>query len=606
MLSIETERRLAELLYTLAENERQVENSRRLLSENSEFDPYTCFNFLDRLRLGYLTASDFRDFFLKASIYCTDSEAIAIVKQYDSNEDGRLTLTDFYQITLPSTSPALREIALARPTRLGLSYDVEYQLTRLLEKELLLQRNLEINRQTLNARYDFNFVDAFRAIDPDALYADSYRLQGFMRRNGFNLLQEDIDALFRRLDDDNDARLNYREFVGGIRAADSSLRSTLSPSRSFYSEKRSQSPSRYTSPLRRSNGFRDAGSPSRSTGFKDFSSPLRSSKGFRETASPLRRSNGFRDVTSPVRSPARARLDRTFSPSRLTGSTSPSRLGRTSSPLRRSRMGSPGLSASNLSPSRFESPNKSTGFRSYRSSASRLASNLSEFDESELVRSFKQQIDLARELEAAKFALASRPDFNLVDGFRILDEHDKGYVSVLELEDVLRSLGIICIKDEPNLLVKHYSSQNDLRLRYYDFTTMFKPKDEEIARLLLNRTPYRGTLRDPFDIFTRETIDKFKTVVRLHIENESIAESIRQKLDRRPYFNLYEAFKAVDRDQNGFITLDEFSAILTSHGFFASSKDLQSLMERYDKDRDGRVSYSEFVSEVTPKSPRKY
>lgn len=269
-------------------------------------------------------------------------------------------------------------------------------------------------------------------------------------------------------------------------------------------------------------------------------------------------------------------------------------------------MGSPGLSASNLSPTRFESPNKSTGFRSYRSSASRLASNLSEFDESELVRSFKQQIDLARELEAAKFSLASRPDFNLVDGFRILDEHDKGYISVLELEDVLRSLGIICIKDEPNLLVKHYSSQNDLRLRYYDFTTMFKPKDEEIARLLLNRTPYRGTLRDPFDIFTRETIEKFKTVVRLHIENESIAESIRQKLDRRPYFNLYEAFKAVDRDQNGFITLDEFSAILTSHGFFASSKDLQSLMERYDKDRDGRVSYSEFVSEVTPKSPRKY
>lgn len=134
MLSIETERRLAELLYTLAENERHVENSRRLLSENSEFDPYTCFNFLDRLRLGYLTASDFRDFFLKANIYCTDSEAIAIVKQYDSNEDGRLTLTDFYQITLPSTSPALREIALARPTRLGLSYDVEYQLTRLLER----------------------------------------------------------------------------------------------------------------------------------------------------------------------------------------------------------------------------------------------------------------------------------------------------------------------------------------------------------------------------------------------------------------------------------------------------------------------------------------
>lgn len=269
-------------------------------------------------------------------------------------------------------------------------------------------------------------------------------------------------------------------------------------------------------------------------------------------------------------------------------------------------MGSPNMSSNAFSPSRYESPNKDVNYRSFRSSTSRLASSLSEYDESELVRTFKQQIDLARELEAAKFSLASRPDFNLVDGFRVLDEDDKGYITVLELEGVLRSLGIICIKDEPNLLVKHYSSQNDLRLRYYDFTNMIKPKDEDIARLLLNRSPYRGSLRDPFDIFTRETINKFISVIRLHIENETIAESIRQKLDRRPRFNLYEAFRAVDKDQNGYITLDEFSAILTCHGFFASSKDLQSLMERYDRDRDGRVSYSEFVSEVTPKSPRKY
>jgi Ca2+-binding EF-hand superfamily protein len=29
-------------------------------------------------------------------------------------------------------------------------------------------------------------------------------------------------------------------------------------------------------------------------------------------------------------------------------------------------------------------------------------------------------------------------------------------------------------------------------------------------------------------------------------------------------------------------------------------------MERYDKNGDGRVSYGEFVQEVTPQSPRKH
>ena len=95
-------------------------------------------------------------------------------------------------------------------------------------------------------------------------------------------------------------------------------------------------------------------------------------------------------------------------------------------------------------------------------------------------------------------------------------------------------------------------------------------------------------------------------MTRLHLESEGVAESLRQRLSRRAYFSLHDAFQAVDRDRNGFITLDEFQGILQEHGLYVTGKDLESLMERYDKNMDGRVSYSEFLEEVTPKSPRKY
>ena len=41
-------------------------------------------------------------------------------------------------------------------------------------------------------------------------------------------------------------------------------------------------------------------------------------------------------------------------------------------------------------------------------------------------------------------------------------------------------------------------------------------------------------------------------------------------------------------------------------GVFASTKDLVAVTRRFDKDQNGKVTYTEFIDEMTPKSPTKY
>lgn len=89
-------------------------------------------------------------------------------------------------------------------------------------------------------------------------------------------------------------------------------------------------------------------------------------------------------------------------------------------------------------------------------------------------------------------------------------------------------------------------------------------------------------------------------------QNESIIENIRQKLNKRPLFDLYDAFKALDKNDKGYVTLEEFKEVLNNHGIYSSSNELMSLLQRFDKNQDGKVSYSDFVSEISPKSPTKY
>jgi Ca2+-binding EF-hand superfamily protein len=41
--------------------------------------------------------------------------------------------------------------------------------------------------------------------------------------------------------------------------------------------------------------------------------------------------------------------------------------------------------------------------------------------------------------------------------------------------------------------------------------------------------------------------------------------------------------------------------MLSEHGFFATERELNHLMHKFDRDKDLKISYSEFVDEVTPK-----
>ena len=65
----------------------------------------------------------------------------------------------------------------------------------------------------------------------------------------------------------------------------------------------------------------------------------------------------------------------------------------------------------------------------------------------------------------------------------------------------------------------------------------------------------------------------------------------------------HDAFNACDADKNGYITRDEFKKILREYGFYALDSELTWLVDRYDRNRDGRISYSEFIDEILPKSP---
>ena len=168
-------------------------------------------------------------------------------------------------------------------------------------------------------------------------------------------------------------------------------------------------------------------------------------------------------------------------------------------------------------------------------------------------------------------------------------------------------LGLYPLRDDIDLFVKRYDRNDDGRLRYSEFCDAFVPKSISYSSDINSRKSYylpNGYPKNEY--FLRDTRDQYLKTLKIHFAVETSAEYLRKRLMRRPGFSASDAFTACDQDRDGYITRDEFRGILRDYGHYVTSDEITWLVDRYDRNQDGKISYSEFINEILPKSPSRW
>lgn len=515
MLSLETEKRIARLLFQTAECERSVERSRQDLCSNPNFDMYSAFRILDMRSNGRLSSPNIRSFLSSIGISVAPSSISLLIKQYDSNFDDQLSLEEFQSLVLPSEDLDLRREVLTRSI-FPVSPYVESALGRHIELECSYQSQLETLKKSLASRHDFSAVDCFRVVDVDHLsFINAYEIRDFLRRNGYSITMQDLDSIIRRIDIDADGKLSFDEFNAWI-----------NPMKTEKSPRKSKK-----SPLRKS--------PSRSSTVKSTSKY--------STSKSLQ--------SSPTKSPQRS-------------------------------------SVSNKSP---KSLNKSNRGRS------QLFDKVPAEDMQVIVQYLGEVILITNDLERERRDLASRIDFNVVDFFRVFDLEERKTIVSHDIEEVLHELRIPCSVDDVYLLVRHYSSYRDSILRISDVERMVLPHDRHLSLVLKSRVPRSVPAYDRLQVFSLATLDSIIRVLKLLLISENAFENLRRSLARKKWINLFEVFQEIDQDHDNFISIAELQDLMGLHKRCPLVDELERLILHFDRDFDRRVSYSEFIEELTPK-----
>lgn len=217
-------------------------------------------------------------------------------------------------------------------------------------------------------------------------------------------------------------------------------------------------------------------------------------------------------------------------------------------------------------------------------------------DEDELVNGLRDLIRVENDIEREKITLAQKSDFNLTDAFKIFDTNYCGHLCVTELRDGLAAIGVFPTSEELDLFITRYDKTGDRRLSMREFSDSFLALDAYYAGMVERRLSNHRPIYRRDDCFMASTAADFKAVWRTHFRSEVVAESTRQRLQRMPYFNVYDAFNSLDQNDSGRISRDEFKRLIQSRGYYVSEKEATEIVDKMDKNKDGRVSFAEVSS----------
>ena len=209
MLSVQTEKNIIQILLTLSEGERNIEVSRQVLSDNYDFDSMQIFKYLDIEGKNYIDSNNILNFLRYKNIPVNNLEVFFLIFFYDLDFDGFLSYPEFLNL-IQSEKSLMKQIDTNKRID-KLSYNIEYSLTKLLEKEIILSRNLLNLLKNLQNKCDFNIHNIFHFITKYN-YITSNNFQFFFDINCVNYLESDLNFIMKRLDLNKDGKIDFIEF----------------------------------------------------------------------------------------------------------------------------------------------------------------------------------------------------------------------------------------------------------------------------------------------------------------------------------------------------------------------------------------------------------
>ena len=632
---------IAKLLMEIAEGERSIEITRRVLSDCIEFDSYQIFKHLDLERKNNISPKNIIDFLFKKKTNISPEEAQLIILFYDIGQDGLLSYDELIGL-IESKNKKSKKTNKFVLYENEISYNIEFSLEKLFIKELKLAKDILHTLKNIKNKSNYDIHSIYHSIK-GINDINIENLRNFLDKNNISFLESDLNFIFNRLDINKDGKIDFVEFHSlfgfpdcyyccpcikcpfcGTRCCNECLfgtngcihhnlnspcncpknGNTINSNNSYLSYNQTNSPNRNTeekiskslslrlSPERRyapiqidlcekCNNIPCVCNNFNKADIKSINSGIISNKSIYENISNnFNNNSSLRSNEGKISNNLSLRLspERKYAPYEIEVEL---------------------CKICNNFPCRCK--NESLNQKNMKNNINNINNNtnLNINDINQFNEYFNILIKGEKVIELYKVQLALKNDFNCEDIFRLFEYDGRGFISFEDLKYGLDLLDSRVNEYIISLLMNRFDLRKKGHINYADFFDMIVPFQRSYRNLVEARIPLSNDPKNILNILDKNTISCLKTLFDYIIEYELRINDLRKKMNHLKK-NIPEFFKLIDINNLGYFEYSDLINYLENSKFNFKQLNSDLLFIRLDKKRNGRVFYEDFEDEFCP------
>jgi Ca2+-binding EF-hand superfamily protein len=694
MVSNLAKERFAQLMQEMGESERRLEVTRQVLLSRREFDGLASYGRITRNMYGGITLLELKDFFNECDVYPDSYELDLLFVHVDYDQDAILSFDEFMNLIMSREERVNPE----HGKEVKFSIEVENSMLRVFQQELANQKELEKKRRNLWGTPDLQEGVLFDLLDVNKhgnLTVEDFHnfLHPYLGKNRHKLVT--TERLFRRMDEDQDGKVSYDEFVRGLRpiycynyhtdvlpehaklsgpkvilkdkepaplrsptkkrekkAAENKLKLTQShfdqsvkaeenagvKSPGIRGMNRTMNPyenyettaGRIDSPLRRGALDGHYGLHADNPGYHPYRHPGMyghpsmnggTGKGGQGPLAGYMPGLGYLPWLEPSSEDVSGRGDHILdhpvhSQRRLVersmdhpdwvhpGVTNEVR----ERLIRERELGlyrsvNPALTWSNPGP--LQTPSDTDYLSQIQAKSGQLGKD--EFNvmngsfvqtgiqatdnKMRMIAFLRSSIEDNKTLEEKRKTLAMRSDFNVTDLFNMIDGGDTGYLSLNDLDHFSIEYKVSVSRADWENMIARFDLDKDGMLCFGEFSELWKPYTKTYRSSVEGR---QQNLCTKFSAYTVQSRKLLKDLLYSVITSEENFEAGKFRLTGGLVSVSSELFDFIDKNKDGFVTLNEFGACLVENSVKVSKAVLGNVFNQFDRDHDGKISFDDF------------
>ena len=198
-------------------------------------------------------------------------------------------------------------------------------------------------------------------------------------------------------------------------------------------------------------------------------------------------------------------------------------------------------------------------------------------------------------IESIRQSLSIREDVNLKDIYELFDKSEIGYISSGDIIQTFNEFGLLLNRDEIRFLFRKFNKNLKDFFYFEEFCELILPKKYSNAKIMGER--YKSEYYNGIADETKKIIcSLFKNI----IDGEKSNENYRELIGLNKEYTGYDLFNKIKKSYSIGIYKEDIANFMKKNRRTLSNGEIELLMERFDKNKDGMVDYKEFLNEISP------